>query len=65
MTIQEEASYILASAVIDVGLNVKCQGGSGEVVVNVTQSPPETPYPVERALARRLSCAMGTRTRSR
>ena len=48
VTIQEEASYILASSVIDVGLNVKCQGGSrsGEVVVNVMQSPPQTPYPV-------------------
>ena len=46
VTIQPQASYILASAVIDVGLNVKCQGGSGEVVVNVTQSSPQTPYPV-------------------
>jgi len=44
--IQQDASYILASSVIDVGLDVKCQGGSGEVVVNVTQSPPQTPYPV-------------------
>jgi hypothetical protein len=46
VTIQEEASYILASSVIDVGLAVKCQGGSGDVVVNVMQSPPQTPYPV-------------------
>ena len=46
MTIQPHASYILAGAVINVGLYVKCQGGSGNVVVNVTQSPPETPYPV-------------------
>jgi hypothetical protein len=46
VTIQQYASYILASSVINVGLDVKCQGGSGEVVVNVTQSPPETPYPV-------------------
>jgi hypothetical protein len=46
VTIQQYASYILASSVIDVGLDVKCQGGSGEVVVNVTQSPPQTPYPV-------------------
>jgi hypothetical protein len=44
--IQQDASYILASSVINVGLDVKCQGGSGDVVVNVTQSPPETPYPV-------------------
>jgi hypothetical protein len=46
VTIQPQASYILASSVIDVGLYVNCQGGSGEVVVNVTQSPPQTPYPV-------------------
>jgi hypothetical protein len=46
VTIQEEASYILAGSTIDVGLNVKCQGGSGsgEVVVNVTQSPPQSPF---------------------
>ena len=46
VTIQEEASYILAGSVIDVGLAVRCQGGSGEVVVNVTQSPPATPFGV-------------------
>ena len=46
MIIQPDASYNLAGAVIDVGLDVKCQGGSGDVVVNVTQSPPETPYPM-------------------
>ena len=46
MTIQPQAEYILAGAAINVGLYVKCQGGSGDVIVNVTQSPPETPYPV-------------------
>ena len=46
VTIQPQASYNLAGAVINVGLDVKCQGGSGDVVVNVTQSPPQTPYPV-------------------
>jgi hypothetical protein len=44
--IQPQAQYIIAGATIDVGLYVTCQGGSGEVVVNVTQSPPQTPYPV-------------------
>ena len=44
--IQPQAQYILAGATIDVGLYVKCQGGSGEVIVNVNQSPPQTPYPV-------------------
>ena len=46
VTIHQYASYILAGASIDVGLDVKCQGGSGDVVVDVTQSPPQTPYPV-------------------
>jgi hypothetical protein len=46
VTIQQDASYNLAGAVINVGLDVKCQGGSGDVVVNLTQSPPETPYPM-------------------
>ncbi len=46
VTIQPHASYILAGGVIDVGLYVKCQGGSGDVVVNVTQSQPATPYPI-------------------
>ena len=46
VTIQPQASYIIAGATIDVGLYVKCQGGSGDVVVNVTQSPPQTPYPM-------------------
>ena len=46
VTIQPQAEYITAGAEIDVGLYVKCQGGSGEVIVNVTQSPPQTPYPM-------------------
>ena len=44
VNIQQQASYILASATIDVGLNVKCQSGSGNVVVSVTQSLPGSPY---------------------
>jgi hypothetical protein len=48
VTIQQYASYILAGSVIDVGLDVTCPAGSlsGEVVVNVTQSPPATPFGV-------------------
>jgi hypothetical protein len=46
VSIQPQASYILASATIDVGLYVKCQGGggSGDVAVSVTQSLPGSPY---------------------
>ena len=48
VTIQPQASLIFTDATIDVGLYVKCQGGSGlgEVIVNVKQSPPATPSPV-------------------
>ena len=46
VTIQPKAEYILAGGAINVGLYVKCQGGSGDVVVNVTQSQPATPYPI-------------------
>ena len=46
VTIQPQASYILPDSVINVGLNVKCQGGSGNVMVDVTQSQPETPSPI-------------------
>jgi hypothetical protein len=48
VTIDQYAEYILAGSVIDVGLNVTCTGGggSGDVIVNVTQSPPETPFPM-------------------
>ena len=46
VTIQPQASYNFAGTVINVGLDVKCQGGSGDVVVNLTQSQPETPFPL-------------------
>lgn len=46
VTIQPQAEYSLVGTMINVGLYVKCQGGSGDVVVNLTQSPPQTPYPV-------------------
>lgn len=46
VTIQEHADYDFVGGTIDVGLRVRCTGGSGSVIVNLTQSPPETPYPV-------------------
>lgn len=46
VTIQEHADYDFVGTAIDVGLRVRCTGGSGAVIVNVKQSPPETPYPV-------------------
>jgi len=44
--IQQYADYDFVGTTIDVGLYVRCTGGSGDVIVNVSQSPPETPYPV-------------------
>jgi hypothetical protein len=46
VTIQERADYDFVGTQIDVGLRVRCTGGSGNVIVNLSQSPPETPYPV-------------------
>jgi hypothetical protein len=46
VTIQPNADYDFVGTQIDVGLLVRCSGGSGTVLVNVSQSPPETPYPV-------------------
>jgi hypothetical protein len=46
VTIQEKVDYDFAGAQLDVGLYVRCSGGSGSVIVDVKQYPPETPYPV-------------------
>jgi hypothetical protein len=46
VTIQEKVDYDFAGAALDVGLYVRCSGGSGSVIVDVMQYPPETPYPV-------------------
>jgi|Tabmets5t2r1_1033131.scaffolds.fasta_scaffold35541_2 hypothetical protein len=44
--IQQYADYDFMGTQLDVGLYVTCKGGSGTVVVNVEQYPPQTPYPV-------------------
>jgi hypothetical protein len=47
VSIQQYADYDAAGFVLDVGLYVRCSGGvNGLVTVNVSQSPPQTPYPV-------------------
>ena len=46
VTIQQYVDYDFAGTQLDVGLYVRCTGGSGSVIVNVSQSPPQTPYPV-------------------
>ena len=46
VTIKSQADYDFVGTTIDVGLEVRCSGGSGSVIVNLEQYPPETPYPV-------------------
>jgi hypothetical protein len=46
VSINQYADYDFAGTNLDVGLQVACTGGSGAVDVTVTQSQPETPYPV-------------------
>ena len=45
VTIEEHADYDFVGTQIDVGLRVRCTGGSGNVIVHLSQSQPETPYP--------------------
>ena len=47
VSIKATADYDAAGAAVDVGLYVRCYGGSGAVVVDLEQSPPETPYPMQ------------------
>lgn len=46
ITIKDRADYDFVGTTIDVGLNVRCTGGSGSVIVDLNQYPPETPHPV-------------------
>lgn len=46
VTINSRADFELFGTQLDVGLNVRCYGGSGFVDVWVDQYPPETPAPV-------------------
>jgi hypothetical protein len=44
--IEPNAQYDLQGSILHVEMKATCSGGSGAVAVQVTQSPPETPYPV-------------------
>jgi hypothetical protein len=46
LSIKSTADYDFVGTTIDVGLQVRCSGGSGSVIVDLSQAPPETPYPV-------------------
>jgi hypothetical protein len=46
VSIEPNAQYDIQGNILHVELKATCTGGTGGVVVQVTQSPPETPYPV-------------------
>ncbi len=46
VTIDSRADFEFAGTQVDVGLKVRCSGGSGFVDVWLDQYPPETPAPV-------------------
>jgi hypothetical protein len=46
VSIEPLAQYDIQGSILHVEVRANCAGGSGLVVVEVTQSPPETPYPV-------------------
>jgi hypothetical protein len=46
VSIEPNAQYDIQGFILHVEVRATCGGGDGLVVVEVTQSPPETPYPV-------------------
>jgi hypothetical protein len=46
VVITQYADYNLSGLSLDLGLQVRCTGGTGTVTGNVEQYPPETPSPV-------------------
>jgi hypothetical protein len=46
VSIEPNAQYDIQGSILHVEVRATCDGGTGAVVVEVTQSPPETPYPV-------------------
>jgi hypothetical protein len=46
VAIEPNAQYDIEGAILHVEVKATCTGGTGLVTVQVTQSPPETPYPV-------------------
>jgi hypothetical protein len=63
VTIKSQADYDFVGTTIDVGLEVRCSGGSGSVIVDLEQFPPETPYPVATGSGPQIVTCDG-RTRS-
>jgi hypothetical protein len=46
VSIRQYADFNLKGVQLDVGLNVRCTGGTGTATVHVTQTPPESTHPV-------------------
>jgi len=46
VSIRQYADFNLSGFQLDVGLNVRCTGGSGTATVSVTQTPPDSGHPV-------------------
>jgi hypothetical protein len=46
VSINQYADFNLSGVQLDVGLNVRCTGGTGTATVMVTQTPPESGHPV-------------------
>jgi hypothetical protein len=46
VSIRQYADFNLKGVQLDVGLNVRCTGGTGTATVHVTQTPPESTRPV-------------------
>jgi hypothetical protein len=46
VTVDSNAQYDIQGSILHVGVKATCSGGAAAVVVKVTQSPPETPYPM-------------------
>lgn len=46
VSLEPNAQYDIHGFILHVEVRATCTGGAGAVVVDVTQSPPETPYPV-------------------
>jgi hypothetical protein len=44
--VETNAQYDIQGSILHVGVKATCSGGAGAVTVQVTQSSPETPYPV-------------------
>jgi hypothetical protein len=60
VSIEPNAQYDIQGAILHVELRAACDGGAGAVVVDVTQSPPETEFPLAAGSGPRSVVCDGT-----